>query len=282
MSPHSFSPLFVACRLDASRSIVSIQVADPTRPWWAVLELADQAHECMRYCLHERAGSSDALFPNAPHGRDRDAAGSVRPDRRTAAGQGMALDDFCALPEAVTALLEPAAVGALRIYTTAAFKVLNGPLREPWGERPHPFPVTVCFLADAIAKLRAVAAMQDGAHAEFDLWRGICERQLGGGFEASGGTERALMSTTSDLEVALRYTLSDATTHALLLKLRTDSFMQRGPSLEWLSAFPAENEVLFPPLTYLKPTSKPVERIARKDGRVITVVEVVPLISSSL
>ena len=29
----------------------------------------------MRYCLHEAAGSSELLFPNSPHGRDRDANG---------------------------------------------------------------------------------------------------------------------------------------------------------------------------------------------------------------
>ena len=67
-----------------------------------------------------------------------------------------------------------------------------------------------------------------------------------------------------------------------MFKLRTDSFMFRGASLSWVSAFPAEEEVLFPPLTYLKPTSKPAERITTNDGRVITVVEVVPAVSGAI
>ena len=61
------------------------------------------------------------------------------------------------------------------------------------------------------------------------------------------------MSTTTKLEVAVQY--SSAAT-SLLFKLRTEGFMQRGASIQFLSAFPAEEEVLYPPLTFLKPTGK--------------------------
>ena len=212
--------------------------------------------------LHQPAGSSERTFENMVHPRDCDAGG-VRADRRTASGEGMRLADFGALPEARTASLEMGGVAALRIYTTAAFKVLNGPLREPWGARPHPFPVTIAFLTDAIAKLRAVAAALPNAHAEFDLWRGVRDRATSDAFADRGGTEMAPMSTTSDLPVALRYTFTGAASdRALLFKLRTDSFMCRGAALGWLSAFPSEAETLFPPLTYLA-----VEQ-AGGDGRV--------------
>ena len=79
------------------------------------------------------------------------------------------------------------------------------------------------------------------------------------------------MSTTSELAVAVRY--SDASA-SLLFKLRTSSFMGRGASLTFLSAFPDEDECLFPPLTYLKPTGKR-EQVDCVD-RTFTVVEVVP------
>ena len=39
----------------------------------------------------------------------------------------------------------------------------------------------------------------------------------------------------------------------LLLKFCTDSFIERGANLAYLSAFPEEEECLFPPLTYMKP-----------------------------
>ena len=48
---------------------------------------------------------------------------------------------------------------------------------------------------------------------------------------------------------------------AVLLRLVTDSFISRGPDISFLSAFPAEREFLFPPLTYLAPTGN-VEKIA--------------------
>ena len=32
--------------------------------------------------------------------------------------------------------------------------------------------------------------------------------------------------------------------------------MQMGASLHWVSAFPSESEVLYPPLTYLHPTGR--------------------------
>lgn len=190
------------------------------------------------------------------------------------------LVNFAMLPQARTAQLEEAHVAALRIYTTGAFKVLNGPLRHPWGGSPHPFPVTVSFLSDAIGKLRAVGAIQPSALSEFDLWRGVKDRMTTADFAQRGGTEPAPMSTTSNLKVALKYTI-DATArphgggHALLFKLRTDSFMGRGASLTWVSAFPGEEETVFPPLTYMKTSNKAAhEAVACADGLVVTVMEV--------
>ena len=45
-----------------------------------------------------------------------------------------------------------------------------------------------------------------------------------------------------------------ASADSILFKLQTNSFMDRGADLQYLSAFPAEAEVLFPPLTFLRPT----------------------------
>ena len=77
-------------------------------------------------------------------------------------------------------------------------------------------------------------------------------------FAKLGGTELAPMSTTSSLAVAMKYS---ASRNAVLLRLVTDSFISRGPDISFLSAFPAEREFLFPPLTYLAPTGN-VEKIS--------------------
>lgn len=248
-------------------------------PWWATVEAAKEAYECMHYCIHEAAGSSDLLFSNSPHGRDRDADGA-RADRITASGAGMRLVDFCNLAEAQTAKLEPAHVAALRVYTTAAFKVLNGPLRSPWGERAHPFPVTITFLSDAIMRLRSVGARLSSAQMEVDLWRGLRGRTASDAFMLRGGTERAPMSTTTNLRVALQYTQPESGGELLVFKLRTDSFMSRGSSLRWVSAFPGEDEILYPPLTYLKPTGRPKQVVRCNGGRVVTVIEVTPTLGT--
>ena len=61
-------------------------------------------------------------------------------------------------------------------------------------------------------------------------------------------------STTHDLSVAVRYSQS---TSSVLLRLETKSFRERGADLTFLSAFPAERECLFPPLTHMRPVGEP-------------------------
>jgi len=92
--------------------------------------------------------------------------------------------------------------------------------------------------------------------------------------------EKAPMSTTANLAIAVQYALSK---HALLFRITTTSFMQRGADLSFLSAFPAEVEYLYQPLTFLRPTGKVAEiEISQKDDVLIddsvtfTVVEVEP------
>ena len=85
------------------------------------------------------------------------------------------------------------------------------------------------------------------------------------------------MSTTTSGAVAMRYARSADGGSMLLFKLRTESFMQRGASIQFISAFPEEEEVLFPPLTYLLPTKKEHEVIDLvAEGMTITVIEVAP------
>ena len=109
---------------------------------------------------------------------------------------------------------------ALRLYTTAAFGSSVNPLRAGG---THPLPVTVFFLTEAISKLRTVGASLhapgQASTGALDLWRGLAdmERSLPREFVALGGTEKAPMSTTTSLEVAVRYSASRA---PMLLWLR--------------------------------------------------------------
>ena len=61
-------------------------------------------------------------------------------------------------------------------------------------------------------------------------------------------------------------------------ELATQTFFDRGASMGYLSAFPAEAEYLFPPLTFLKPTGRREEINAA--GRHFMVLEMEPRLAS--
>ena len=82
------------------------------------------------------------------------------------------------------------------------------------------------------------------------------------------------MSTTTNLAIAARYAKS---ADSLLFKIKVANALQHGADLQWLSAFPAEGEVCFPPLTYLQPTGN-TQKVCVGDHR-FTVVEVEPHIA---
>ncbi len=106
--------------------------------------------------------------------------------------------------------------------------------------------------------------------------------QVAVNFMLEGGTEMGFLSTTTDLEVAVRYSISQ---NCLLFKIAVPDFMSMGAELQWISAFPGEAEVLYPPLTYLKPTGRTQTRsqsmIVNRNGQQLSfeVVEVHPTIS---
>ena len=98
-----------------------------------------------------------------------------------------------------------------------------------------------------------------------------------GSFMKQGGSEMAPLSTTSDIRVAVKYSTSAS---SLLFKLATQDFMQRGADLHYLSAFPGEAEVLYPPLTFLRATGRTHEVVDKKANMSFKIVEVVPTFPS--
>jgi hypothetical protein len=129
---------------------------------------------------------------------------------------------------------------------------MNDPLRDDERYRrrePCPLPVTTYFAQTGIKKLRALHA-ESG---ELTLWRGMCNREVPNEFMRKGGTELAFMSTTRDLGVAVRFCLSQ---RSLLFKIVSPGFMTMGADVQWLSAFPDEAEIIYPPFTYLRPTGR--------------------------
>ena len=187
---------------------------------------------------------------------------------------GKDLQYFAAHERATEARLNKAHVVALRLYTTHAFQYINTPLRK--GE-VCPLPVTTYFAYEAIKRLRAEYSDMPLREVK-TLWRGMQNRHLGADFWRHGGTELAFLSTTSDLGVAVQYSLSKA---SLFFKIVADNWLSVGVNVQWLSAFPEERELIYPPLTFLQPTgrSETLEVVRHGEPLSITVVEVRPVIA---
>ena len=73
---------------------------------------------------------------------------------------------------------------------------------------------------------------------------------------ASGATELAPMSTTTDPSVAISYAISEES--LIFFNLKVDNVVQYGADVQWLSAlFPGDAEVLYLPSAHLPPADRP-------------------------
>ena len=70
--------------------------------------------------------------------------------------EGKTLADFVNHEYSRLAQLLRPHVLALRMYTSSSYPCFNKPLRDR--QKPHPFAMSVYYLADALKKLRAVGA----------------------------------------------------------------------------------------------------------------------------
>ena len=232
----------------------------------------DEDKECLEYIMRQTVGSNSRRWP---HSGERvmdefDPDALVRDERA-----GKTFDFFANHPKAKEAGLLAEHVLCLRMYTTAAYRSINDPLRGHGAHagKPHPLPLTVAYLDDGIKRLRAINVPDHEAESSVvSLYRGMRNLELPPEFRERGGTELAPMSTTRDLRVALAY--SDKAEKRLLFKVVTSSFIDRGADLSFLSAFPQEVEILYPPLTLLLPTGR--EDTIACGGIEYSVVEVEP------
>ena len=149
--------------------------------------------ECLHYCLHEAAGSSDREFQNG---------------RRDVGRNGEKFDHFVKHELSQKSGLEPAHVLALRLYSTAIYKSINGPLRDTTRQGAHPLAVTVAFVDEAVQAAVVGARERTSTISEQILWRGMRNAAVPEDFMQQGGTELAPMSTTADLAVAMEYSAS--------------------------------------------------------------------------
>ena len=248
--------------------------------------------ELMDYVLNKEAGSVDTEYQDE-YRLDCRRDGTLLPERiifdeTIQKTRGMRLQDFVNEAHNRGFNLSPAMVMALRLYSTKAYKSINDAFRdrERRGERrKYPFSVTMYFIDKALDELKG----EDHSDGRMDLWRGYHDvSTIPEDFLKSGGTELAPMSTTSDLDVALKYAFRGEFKNLTIFRIRTTNSLERGADISWLSCFPAENEYLYRPITTLIPcdvtshshTQSGVESIKAMpftfeiDGKTIVVLEV--------
>ena len=241
-------------------------------------ERADEDEQCVAYVLDQEAGTLARLFPNGDLMMDCDDDGSLLPERRnTATGRGMVLSDFVNHDDARDAGLKAANVAALRLYTSPAYKSINEPLRDKQrfsDGRPHPLAVTVAILSNATKKLRSISATRPQANESRPLYRGMSDVIIPDEFVANGGTELAPMSATFDLDTAVNFATGGQL--ATVMRIHNTNWTSRGADVRFLSCFPAEEESLFPPLTYMecRPDADAAPPVTTASGVVFSVIDI--------
>ena len=162
---------------------------------------------------------------------------------------------------------------ALRLYTGPMFVKYNSVLRakvlpdNPFFRscaaicKDNNYQVTIAVLTASIIKLgkiekALVVYRAPGGALPSSFWK--ADPSAG----TMGGIEAAFMSTTTAKKEALHYAMRGAA--KVLFEIR-QGIVARGASVSWLSQYPAEAEILFPPLTALEMNG------SRVDGAVIVV-----------
>ena len=179
----------------------------------------------------------------------------AQPQRvRDKGNEGKTLNDFCDHDTAKDAKLTEAEVASLRMYTGPFYVPWNTSLRTADSNPSllHSWQTCISVLYSAVVKLSQLVKKKG------TVYRGVNEsiRKIDEKFykaegdNLAGGIELGFMSTSTDKNVALEYARRGSTTDCTIFSMAFD-MTSKGASVQWVSQFPYENELLYPPLTSL-------------------------------
>jgi len=183
----------------------------------------------------------------------------------------------------VRAKLRKEEIIALILYTGPMYLKYNAVLRGFPAEtvkelRGNKYPTTLFCIVSGIIKLSSFMPLPRSRL----LFRGLGGVALPRAFLQedefliTGGVEYGMMSVTLNKEVAIQYLKGQAPT---LFEISCGA-VDRGASLRFLSQYPGEDEILYPPLSYLEVVGKPrveLVKYALEEGKVVQLlVRVVP------
>ena len=136
---------------------------------------------------------------------------------------------------------------------------------------------TIHTINAALIKLGRITTAQK-------LYRGVSGMRLpeqfltADEFDVRGGVELGFLSATSQRSVALEYAASSGT--GIVYEIQ-QSMGDRGADLSWLSQYPHEAEVCFPPVLGLEVLTRPDGTPAKRMEGAVVVVELRPSVASS-
>ncbi|KAJ1483653.1 hypothetical protein T484DRAFT_1799601 [Baffinella frigidus] len=157
-------------------------------------------------------------------------------------------------------------VVALRLYTGPAFHKYNSHLRfglsiatteDARAKKERHYVTTIHAIASALKKVSRFTELPEGGK----VYRGMSGVKLPEEFEkpdkygCRGGVELGFMSTSTDKKQALAY-MDMSNCMPTLFEIQLGQ-VDRGATLQWISQFPEEAEVLLPPLSNLEVVGKP-------------------------
>ena len=188
-----------------------------------------------QYVVYERAEEMPVqVFELAPiHTRDKGHA-------------GWTLEDFVSTPQARRANLTHAEVAAVRLYSSNWFPTVNHALRSRDAKVIEDWATTISLLTSAVIKLSELSPLDQ-----------TCYRSMPAAFPAlrtfSGATaaetvvDPAFMSCSLDVDYVAAYNGGKHTEGTLLVYDPT--FSSRGANISFLSQFPEQAEITYPPCT---------------------------------
>ena len=78
------------------------------------------------------------------------------------------------------------------------------------------------------------------------------------------------MSTTTDIRIAAGYAFKAKTEKRVFFRIKVQSPMDKGADVSWLSAYPREKEVIYPPLSFMQPLLEQRLKSVPGEAKVIT------------
>eukprot|EP00960_Hanusia_phi_P043933 756354-Hanusia_phi.AAC.2 len=187
-----------------------------------------------------------------------------------------AIDDLMKDERVKMARLRREEVVALVLYTGPMYvkfnKILRAAKKGEKGGANHSnkYPTTIHCIVSGVIKLSKLTKLPSSRV----VYRGLNGLRMPDRFlqeddlGVSGGVEYGMLSTTEDMKVAIQY--AGRGRQPTVFEI-TCGAIDRGADLEFLSQYPGEKEMLYPPLSYLEVTKRP--RIEQIQGQLVRVLQ---------